>query len=125
MIHFNRSTPAPAQSSDNHRLRLTQRSLAATQDDNRRLRHAMDEAGRRIEELRAENENLVAENVRLTGQVHALSSSSAFLRKTVAYLEAQHDVDMRLAEAKDARIAELETQLAAALAVIEQSAGQD
>ena len=71
MIYFNHSENAtPIDTA--YRLRLVQRALSATLDDNKRLKHAMDEAARRIEELRAENEALVAENVRLTGQVHAM-----------------------------------------------------
>lgn len=90
MIYFNNQAnteTAPA------RLRLTQRNLALALEENNRLRaeneelyaaaqrdarDAVDSAKllaaqfRRIEELRAENENLVAENVRLTGQIHAL-----------------------------------------------------
>lgn len=74
MIYFNHSeTTTPLAPVDTaYRLRLAQRALSVQLDDNKRLKHAMDEAGRRIEELRAENENLVAENVRLTGQVHAM-----------------------------------------------------
>ena len=74
MIYFNHSAPATplAHGDTAYRLRLTQRALSVQLDDNKRLKHAMDEAGQRIAELRAENEALIAENVRLTGQAHAL-----------------------------------------------------
>ena len=71
MIYSTHSeTPTPIDIA--YRLRLTQRALSVQLDDNKRLKHAMDEAGRRIAELSADNEALVAENVRLTGQVHAM-----------------------------------------------------
>lgn len=70
MIYFNnKSSKTPV--SDFH-LQIARQSLAGAIDEKRRLTFCLDEAGRRIAELSAEKEALIAENVRLTGQVHAL-----------------------------------------------------
>jgi len=94
MIYFNIQQPqAQAQPTDNHHLALVRRNLAIALDKNSRLTMIAAEAGRtldamsadlqaaqqvaieagqRIAELTAERDELIAENVRLTGQVHAL-----------------------------------------------------
>lgn len=73
MIYFNHSKPVPAPATpQEYHNQIIRHNLAVTLDKKKRLAYCLDEACRRIEELRAENEALVAENVRLTGQVHAL-----------------------------------------------------
>lgn len=70
MIYFNhRSSANPI--SDYH-LQITRSSLVGAIDETRRLQFCLDEAALRIAELSAEKEALIDENVRLTGQVHAL-----------------------------------------------------
>lgn len=70
MIHFNnKSSAAPV--TDYH-LQIARQSLAGAIDEKRRLTFCLDEAALRIAELSAEKEALIEENVRLTGQVHAL-----------------------------------------------------
>lgn len=73
MIYFNHSKPAtvPATPQEYH-LQIARRNLVVALDEKKRLTYCLDEAGRRIADLKAENEALVAENIRLTGQVHAL-----------------------------------------------------
>ena len=112
MLYFNHSKPATAPATpQEYHLQIARRNLVVTLDEKNRLTYCLNEAGRRIEELRAENERLQqahdgrgmglweliavkdramaeqaqiidelkaelddmrAENVRLTGQVHAL-----------------------------------------------------
>lgn len=74
------------------------------------LSRELEKAQRRI----AAAEARIAELEAQLFEIGIAAFDVAFLHKTVAHLEAQHDVDMRLAEAKDDRIAELEAQLAAA-----------
>ena len=70
MIHFNhQSSAAPV--TDYH-LQIARSSLAGTIDEKHRLTFCLDEAALRIAELSAEKEALIDENVRLTGQIHAL-----------------------------------------------------
>lgn len=82
MIYFNnKSSKTPV--SDFH-LQVARNALASTIDERRRLTYCLDESGRRIEELKAENEALIAENVRLTGQVHEAMEHNTMLKTLLA-----------------------------------------
>lgn len=81
------------------------------------LSRELEKAQRRIDAAKAR----IAELEAKLFEIGIAALDVAFLRKTVVTLESQHDVDMRLVEAKDDRIAELEAQLAAALATIERA----
>jgi light-regulated signal transduction histidine kinase (bacteriophytochrome) len=70
MIYFNIQAPAPEPAS--HHLNLVRHNLAVALDKNSRLTGIIGRQAERIAELTADLEDARAENVRLTGQVHAL-----------------------------------------------------